>query len=228
MGIGLPGPGKAGAEVYTAIPEEILPQGGDAHLEIVEVIVVDQKALAGVGGIALRQGVKALPGGKIVIRGAGGRRPAVKERPVDKKDLRGLGQGQDHLPAVYLPLLQKGGDEPLQLLLGEEVPVVHQDVLLRQGQHGFGVGYEHIRQGRRAGVLVGGGQHALVDAGRKPDALLRTAEKCGILRGTHRISQSRYSFGKGGADMRKKLLLCLLALAVLAAVGCGKQKAPPG
>ena len=41
--------------------------------------------------------------------------------------------------------------------------IVHEDVLIRQGQHGLGIGNEEVGQLGRAGIAVGGGQHALVD-----------------------------------------------------------------
>ena len=40
-----------------------------------------------------------------------------------------------------------------------------------------------------------------------------------------RHPQPRYSFGRGGADMKKRIVLCLLALALLSVMtGCGKKK----
>ena len=180
-GIRLPCPLEPGAESYTVIPEKVLAQRFHAHLKVIEVVIVGKEAFAGIRGVLLCQRVNALPCSQIVIAGAGLGCPPVKQRPVDKQHLRGFGKGQNRLPPADHPLLTKGGDKRRQLLLTEIVPIVHQNLLIRQRQHRLGIGHKDIRQRRRAGVAVGGGQHALVDGvgvadqlHLHPDVLLRT------------------------------------------------------
>lgn len=132
---------------------------------------MNEEVLACVRGVPFRQRIQPLPCSQIVVAGAGLCRPAVKQCPVDEQHLGGLGDGQDHLPPADHPLLRKGGDEGRQLLLAEIVPVVHQDLLIRQRQHRLGVRYEHIRQRRCARVVVGRRQHALMDAAAVADQL---------------------------------------------------------
>ena len=115
------------------------------------------------GGVDLRRLKQPLPCRQRVDRHAGGLGEAVEGRLIDIEDLRGLGYRKHHQTAVHLALIQKGRDERGQLLLAEIVPVVHQDAVVRQGQHRFGVGDEQVGQFRGARLSVGGGQHQLVD-----------------------------------------------------------------
>ena len=143
---------------------------------------MDKEALAvRFVGVSFRQRIQSLPGPQILQCRAGHGGIAVKQRLVDIQYLCGLGHRQDGQTSADLPLLQKGGDKGRQLLLGEIVPIVHQHVLIRQRQHRLGIGHKDIRQRRRTGVAVGGGQHALVDGvgvadqlHLYPDVLLRT------------------------------------------------------
>lgn len=71
---------------------------------------------------------------------------------------------------VHLPLVEKRGEEIRQLRVREIVPVVDENVCVRQGQHRLGIGHEHVRQRRGAGVAVGRREHRLVDGVRVRDA----------------------------------------------------------
>ena len=115
------------------------------------------------GSVDLRRLKQPLPCCQSVDGHAGGLGEAVEGRLVEIHDLRGFGHRKHHQTAVHFALLQKGGDERGQLLLAEIVPIVHQDAVIRQGQHRFGVGDEQVGQFRGAGLSVGGGQHRLVD-----------------------------------------------------------------
>ena len=144
------------------------------------MVVVHEKHLAVVrrvgrlrvrpGGVGLRRAVEPLPRGQIIERRARRGGEAVKERLVHKQDLRALGHRQHGQMPAYLPLGKKRGDEIIQLRVREIVPVVDEDVRIRQCQHGLGIGHEHIRQRRRAGLAVSRGEHRLVDGVRIRDA----------------------------------------------------------
>ena len=54
MGVRLPRSLKGWAEADTVILEKVLSQRLRAYLKVVEVVVVDKKALSGVRGIPLR------------------------------------------------------------------------------------------------------------------------------------------------------------------------------
>ena len=126
------------------------------------MVVENEEALAARPvRILLRHGVQPLPGGQLVQACAGLGGEAVKGRLVHKEDLRGFGQRQNDQPVVDRPFRKKFREVARQVFVGEIVPVVHQDALIRQRQHGFGVGHEHIRQGRGAWVTVGGGSTLL-------------------------------------------------------------------
>ena len=136
------------------------------------MVVVNKEALAARPvRIPLRHGVQPLPGGQLVQACAGFGGETVKGRFVHKEDLRGFCQRQNDQPVMDRPFLNKFREIALQLFVGEIVPVVRQNVLIRQRQHGLWVRHEQVRQLGRSGVLVGGGQHALVDNAAVADAV---------------------------------------------------------
>ena len=144
------------------------------------MVVVHEKHLAVVrrvgglrvrpGGVGLRRAVEPLPRGQIVERCARRGGEAVEERLVHEQDLRALGHRQHGQVPVHLALVEKRGDEIIQLRIREIVPVVDENVRVRQCQHGLGIGHEHVRQRRGAGVAVGRREHGLMDGVRVRDA----------------------------------------------------------
>ena len=144
------------------------------------MVVVHEKHLAVVrcvgrlrvrpSGVGLRRAVEPLPRGQIIDRRARRGGEAVKERLVHEHDLHALGHRQHGQMPAYLPLGKKCGDEIIQLRVRKIVPVVDEDVRIRQCQHGLGIGHEHVRQRRGAGLAVSRGKHGLVDGVRVRDA----------------------------------------------------------
>ena len=122
------------------------------------------------GGVGLCRAVESLPCGQIIERRARRGGEAVKERLVHEHDLHALGHRQHGQMPAYLPLGKKCGDEIIQLRVRKIVPVVDEDVRIRQCQHGLGIGHEHVRQRRGAGLAVSRGEHRLVDGVRIRDA----------------------------------------------------------
>ena len=136
------------------------------------MVVVNEEALAARPvRIPLRHGVQPLPGGQLVQACAGFGGETVKGRFVHKEDLRGFCQRQNDQPVMDRSFLNKFREVALQLFVGEIVPVVRQNVLIRQRQHGLWVRHEQVRQLGCPGILVGGGQHALVDHAAVADAV---------------------------------------------------------
>ena len=198
-GVRRPGIGELGAEGEAVLVEKALSQRLHPHLKIVEVIVVGEEALAARPvRVLLRHGVQPLPGGQLVQACAGLGGEAVKGRLVHKEDLRGFGQRQNDQPVMDRPLRKKFREVARQVFLGEIVPVVHQDAFIRQRQHGFGVGHEQVRQRRCARLLVGGGQHALVDAAGVADAVYPHPDALRLPHGAVELVDQRVH---GGADL---------------------------
>ena len=136
------------------------------------MVIVDEKALAARPfRISLRHRVQSLPGGQLVQSCAGFGGKTVESRLVHKEDLRGFCQRQNDQTIIDRPFLNKFRKVGIQLFVCEIVVIIRQNVLIRQGQHGLGVGHEQIGQSGRAGVLVGGRQHVFMDHAAVADAV---------------------------------------------------------
>ena len=171
-GVRLPRAGKRRTEGDAVLVKKALSQRFHAHLKVVEVVIVDEKALAARPfRISLRHRVQSLPGGQLVQSCAGFGGKTVESRLVHKEDLRGFCQRQNDQTIIDCPFLNKFRKVGIQLFVCEIVVIIRQNVLIRQGQHGLGVGHEQIGQSGRAGVLVGGRQHVFMDHAAVADAV---------------------------------------------------------
>ena len=164
---------KSGAEGQFVPLEKNLAQGFCPHLEVVEVVVVDEHGL-GVARNIRRLGVcpgcvnlcrleKPLPGVEILYCYPRRLREAVEDGLVDEHDLGGLRHRKDDQAVVYRPLFQKSREERRQLFLGEVVPIVHENAVIGQRHHRFGVGDKEVRQFRSPRLFIGGREHQLMD-----------------------------------------------------------------
>ena len=121
-------------------------------------------------GILPRSLEESLPGTKVRKLCPCGFGEAVEERLINEENLRGLGHRQHQLLTVDHALLHKLRHKFRNLIIGEIIPVIHQDRAVRHGQHRLRIGNEHVRQCLCPRFSLGCRQHLLMYIVRIGDA----------------------------------------------------------